>query len=97
MPRPYTYRCGLCGVTAEPRRTRRQAEADQAEHRAAAHHGLIPDGERIDVQLPERPEPYRGGPEPVWERDELSGVDPWVSALLVVLVVVLFLVFARQG
>ncbi|WP_062214672.1 hypothetical protein [Streptomyces sp. NBRC 109706] len=95
MSRPYTYRCALCGVTAEPRRTRRQAQDDQTEHRAAAHHGLAPDGERIDVQLPEPSEPYQDAPEP--EPDELSGLDRWVSCALVVVVVVLFLVFARQG
>lgn len=49
------------------------------------------------MQLPERPEPYRGGPEPVRERDELSGVDPWASALLVVLVVVLIVVATLTG
>lgn len=44
---PYIYRCETCRVTAPRRSDAYEAKADRRQHRAAAHYGLAPDGDRI--------------------------------------------------
>jgi hypothetical protein len=45
---PYRYRCGQCSASSPPTVGRVEAEAYRDYHRADAHGGLVPDGERID-------------------------------------------------